>query len=224
MEYKLYHSALSTSPKIKPRQKKKAEIERMHAELVIENAKCSRPRVEMDYSHVGLPSFCDQNEKSQPPHEKMKKLEATMAELERLYAEYATSQIQFINETRATLQIQSAKLERLEVQVGQMAMILLEEQQRSLSTFEEPMIEKEYDAKELKDLVVKEDEPTSPKSHEKIKDEVVKTILEMTLWVAMHEEVKNEEKKTLTSEVDEYITHLNNKLRGIIVKKKMKKK
>ena len=30
-------------------------------------------------------------------------------------------------------------------------------------------------------------------------------------------------KKTPTSEVDEYIIHLNNELRGIIVKKKMKK-
>ena len=73
-----------------------------------------------------------------------------MAELERLYAEYATSQVQFMNETTTTLQIQSTQLERLEVQV---AKILLEEQ-RSLPTLEEPIIEKEYDAKELKDLVV----------------------------------------------------------------------
>ena len=50
----------------------------------------------------------------------------------------------------------------------------------------------------------------------------MKTIPEMTLWVPMHEEVKNEN-KTPTSEVDEYIIHLNNELRGIIVKKKMKK-
>ena len=75
----------------------------------------------------------------------------------------------------------------------------------------------------MKDLVLKEDEQTSPESHEKIKDEVVKTISEMTLWVAMHEGVKNE-KKTPTSEVDEYIIHLNNELRGIIVRKNMKKK
>ena len=38
----------------------------------------------------------------------------------------------------------------------------------------------------------------------------------------MHEEVKNDN-KTPTSKVDEYIIHLNNELRGIIVKKKMKK-
>ena len=50
----------------------------------------------------------------------------------------------------------------------------------------------------------------------------MKTISKITLWVPMHEEVKNEN-KTPTSKVDEYIIHLNNELRGIIVKKKMKK-
>ena len=39
----------------------------------------------------------------------------------------------------------------------------------------------------------------------------------------MHEEVENN-KETPTSEVDEYIIHLNNDLRGIIVKKKNEKK
>ena len=38
----------------------------------------------------------------------------------------------------------------------------------------------ENDEQILETLVVKEDEPTSPKSHEKINDEVVKTISEMT--------------------------------------------
>ena len=37
----------------------------------------------------------------------------------------------------------------------------------------------ENDAQILETLVVKEDEPTSPESQEKINDEVVKTILEM---------------------------------------------
>ena len=153
----------------------------------------------------------------------MTKLEATMANLERIYAEDATSQVQFMNETRETLQIQSSKLERSEVQVGKMAKIILEEQQRSLSILEEPIREKENDAKELKDLVVKDEESTSPEPHEKTNDEVVKTIPEMTLWVPMHEEVKNEKKKNPTSEVDEYIIHLNNELRVIIVKKKKRK-
>ena len=77
----------------------------------------------------------------------------------------------------------------------------------------------ENDAQILETLVVKEEESTSPKPHEKTNDEVVKTISEMTFWVPMHEEVKNK-KETLTSEVDEYIIHLKNELRGIIVKKK----
>ena len=80
----------------------------------------------MNYSQVRLPGFLYQKEKSQPPCEKMTRLEATIVELERLYAEDATSQVQFMNETRATLQIQSAQLERLEVQVGKMTKILLE--------------------------------------------------------------------------------------------------
>ena len=35
---------------------------------------------------------------------------------------------------------------------------------------------------------MKEDEPTYSESHEKINDEVVKTILEMALWSEIHEE------------------------------------
>ena len=80
----------------------------------------------------------------------------------------------------------------------------------------------ENDAQNLETLVVKEDEPTSPESHEKTNYEVVKTIPEMTPWVPMHEEVKNEN-KTPTFEVDEYIIHLNNELRGITVNKKNEK-
>ena len=67
-----------------------------------------------------------------------------------------------------------------------------------------------------------EEESTASELHEKTNDEVVKTIPEMTFWVPMHEEVKNEN-KTPTSEVDKYIIHLNNELRGIIVKKKNEK-
>ena len=77
----------------------------------------------------------------------------------------------------------------------------------------------ENDAQILETLVVKEDEPTSPESHEKTNYDVVKTIPEMTLWVPMHEELKNE--KTIpNSEVDEYIIQFNNELRGTIVNKK----
>ena len=81
----------------------------------------------------------------------------------------------------------------------------------------------ENDAQTSKDLFSKEKEDsTSPESHEKIKDEVIKTILEMTLWGEMHKELKNE-KMTPISEVDEYIIQLNNKLKGNIVKQTEKK-
>ena len=79
------------------------------------------------------------------------------------------------------------------------------------------------DAETLKDLVEKEEnESTSPESYEKVKEEVVKTFPKMTLWGEMHEELKNE--KTIPKfEVDEYIIHLNNELRGTIVNKKILK-
>ena len=79
------------------------------------------------------------------------------------------------------------------------------------------------DAKNLKYLVEKEEkESTSPESYENVKEEVVETFPEMTLWGEMYEELKNE--KTIpTSKVDEYIIHLNNELRGTIVNKKFKK-
>ena len=48
----------------------------------------------------------------------------------------------------------------------------------------------ENEANKLKALVVMEDEPTSPKSHEKTNDEVVKTIPEMDPWGEMLEELK----------------------------------
>ena len=81
----------------------------------------------------------------------------------------------------------------------------------------------ENDAQILETLVVNEEKSTSSKLHEKTNDDVVKTILEMNFWVPMHEEVKNK-KETPTSEVDEYIIHLNNELGGIFIKKKNEKK
>ena len=68
-----------------------AEIERIYAELVLKNDDYRGSKAEMDYSLVRLPRFLNQKEKSQPPQEKMTKLEATMANLERIYAEDATS-------------------------------------------------------------------------------------------------------------------------------------
>ena len=63
------------------------------------------------------------------------------------------------------------------------------------------------DAQNLRILVVKEDEPTSPESQENIKDEIVKTSSEMALWGEMDEELKIEE-VTPTSEVKECIIKL----------------
>ena len=60
----------------------------------------------MDHSQVGLPRFLDPNEISQPPHERMTKLEASIAELERVHAECATSQVQFMKLIMANVQIQ----------------------------------------------------------------------------------------------------------------------
>ena len=40
----------------------------------------------------------------------------------------------------------------------------------------------ENDAQTLETLVLKEDEPTSPESHENIKDEIVKTISKIAPW------------------------------------------
>ena len=81
----------------------------------------------------------------------------------------------------------------------------------------------ENDAETSKDLVAKEEkELASSESYEKVKDEVVKTMPEMTLWGEMHEGLKNE-KMTPTSEVDEYIIQLNNEMKGTFVKKKIKK-
>ena len=70
------------------------------------------------------------------------------------------------------------------MQVGQMARMLLEEQQESLPKLEEPN-RVEVDAKELHELVEEEKGSTSPKPEEMSK-EVEKTISEMTLWEDVH--------------------------------------
>ena len=75
-------------------------------------------------------------------------------------------------------QIQSAQLERLEAQVGQMTKIISEGQERSMATFED-LIKEEVDAKEFNELVAKE-KSTSSKPKEMIK-EVEKTSLDTTL-------------------------------------------
>ena len=67
------------------------------------------------------------------------------------------------------------------------------------------------DVQDLKALVLMEDEPTSPESHDTIKEEVLKAILEMAPWGDMHEELKIEE-VTSMSKVDEFIIQLNKEM------------
>ena len=56
----------------------------------------SKSMAEMDYSQVGLSQFFYPNEISQPPHERMTKLEAALVEMKVVHAECATSQVQFM--------------------------------------------------------------------------------------------------------------------------------
>ena len=61
-----------------------------------------------------------------------------------------------------------------------------------------------------------EDEPTSLESHDTTKDEVLKTIPEMTPWGEMHEELLIE-KVTPMSKVEECIVQLNKEMEATIV-------
>ena len=244
------------------------ELRRTQAESTMAQPEFSRSMAEMDHSQVWLLRFLNPNEISQPPHERMKKLEAAMVELKRVHAEYATCQVQFMELTRANVKIQPMPFKSLKEEVAPMATFgtqlkfekehpkedesmsieeLVEKytkeqenmattsfkgQHESLPSTLGPNIEEEiwsyneeitsrgneelekfqtveYDVQILETLVVKEDESTSPESHEKTNDEDANTIPEMTLSVAMHLEVKNE-KMTPNSEVEEYIIHLNN--------------
>ena len=73
---------------------------------------------EIDHSQVRLPRFLDPNEISQPPQERMTKLEAAMAELERVYAECATSQVQFMELIMANVQIQPTPFQSLKEEMA----------------------------------------------------------------------------------------------------------
>ena len=68
---------------------------------------------------------------------------------------------------------------------------------------------------------MKEDEPTSLESQEKIKDEVVKTILEMATWGEKLEELKIE-KVTPMSRVEECIVQLCKEMEATCEQKNQK--
>ena len=74
------------------------ELRRTQAESTMAQAEFSRSMVDMDYSQVGLPRLCVQNEMDQPPQEEVSSLETTIAELRKVQANLATSQAQFMEE------------------------------------------------------------------------------------------------------------------------------
>ena len=235
-----------------------AEMKRNQVELVMAQAAFSRSMANMDYSQVGLPRLCVQNEMNQPSQEEMSNLGAIIVELRRVQAELATSRTQFMEEvptppqeelnvkhgvdklafTMATLakcgvdlsikeemapmatsytqtkleihqhlqddEISIQELVAKHMNEGEnMAKMSFEGQHERLpSLFEvikeeglnykedvtsrnkdelEKITKVEDGAQNLKVLVVKEDEPTSPESHERTREEIVKTILEMNL-------------------------------------------
>ena len=63
----------------------------------------------------------------QLPQEKESNLERAIAELAKYQVEFSNSQVQFMHETRAHLEIQSTQLKSLEVQVGKIIKIFSEE-------------------------------------------------------------------------------------------------
>ena len=223
------------------------ELRRAQAESTMAQLEFSRSMVEMDHSQVGLPQFFYPNEISQPPQERMTKLEAALVEMKRVHVECATSQVQFMELTRANVQIQHTPFDSLKKEMAPMAtsgtQLTFEKEQPKeeesmsieeivekymneqenmatmsfegqhesspstlgVNTEEENLsyneeitsrgneeLEKlqkveDDDAETSKDLVEKkEKESTSPESYEKVKEEVVETFPEMTLWGETH--------------------------------------
>ena len=203
-----------------------------------------------------------------------------MAKLKRVHTECATSQVQFMELTRANVQINSTPFKIMKEEMSSMATsctqltfekeqpkqeesmskqeldakyrkeqenmatMSFEGQHKSLPStlgvnteeenlsYKEEIISRgneelekfqtmENDAQTLETSVVKEDKPTSPESHEKIKDEIVKTILEMVPWGKMHEGLKNE-KMTPIPKTEECTMQLFEEVEATIVKKKKK--
>ena len=70
---------------------------------------------------------------------------------------------------------------------------------------------------------MKEDESTSLESHEKIKEDIVKTTPEMGPWGEIHEELKNE-KITRISKTEECTMQLYEEVEATIMNKKIENK
>ena len=97
------------------------ELRRTQAAFTMAQPEFSRSMDEMDYSQVGLPQFFNPNEISQPPQERMTKLEAALIEMKRVHAECVTSQVQFMELTRANVQIQHTPFDSLKEKMAPMA-------------------------------------------------------------------------------------------------------
>ena len=97
------------------------ELRRTQTAFTMAQPEFSISMAEMDYSQVGLPQFFYPNEISQPPHERMTKLEAALVEMKRVHAECATSQVQFMELTRANVQIQHTPFDSLKEEMDPMA-------------------------------------------------------------------------------------------------------
>ena len=110
------------SPQVQRSSLKEAmdELRRAQAESTMAQPEFSRSMAKMDHSQVRLPRFLNQNEISQPPQERMTKLEAAMAELKRFHTECATSQVQFMELTRANVQIQPTTFKSLKEEMTPM--------------------------------------------------------------------------------------------------------
>ena len=89
------------------------ELRRTQTTFTMAQPEFSRSMAKMDYSQVGLPQFFYPNEISQPPHERMTKLEAALVEMKRVHAKCETSQVQFMKLTRANVQIQHTPFDSL---------------------------------------------------------------------------------------------------------------
>ena len=185
---------------------------------------------------LGCLGFFYPNEISQPPQERMTKLEAVLVEMKRVHAECVTSPVQFMEFTRANVKIQHTPFDSLKEEMAPMATyctqltfekeqpkkedsMSIEElvekymnEQENMATMsfeghhesspstlgvnteeetwsyneeitsrgneelEKHQNVKDDDAETLKDLVEKEEkESISPKSYEKVKEEVVET-------------------------------------------------
>ena len=69
------------------------ELRKTQTAFTMAQPEFPRSMAEMDYSQVRLPQFFYPNEISQPPRERMKKLEAALVEMKIVHAECATSQV-----------------------------------------------------------------------------------------------------------------------------------